>query len=486
MKIHLTVISAPSSGSPITGQALTLKEGESIGRASGNQLILVDDDRVISSKHAEIMLQGDQLALVDQSTNGTFHNNNPQAIGKDNIQPLNTGDLITIGDYQFSVEVNMTPSLPEGLETVGFLDQAPTAPNTAAITEPPVPEALIPNATADNAIDNQADDYFDQWLEPAANNQSSEPWANAAVDNLSGADPLLKLAEQSTSDPLAVLDKEPSINQLSNSIDDNLDDDWWQTEPDNVNPNQLAMPVVNIAPEPKQTIQQPIETQQPIPVPEAQIAPAKEAPAPPLTTTERNTSPQSIELAELLGLKDLSHEQHLSLLTSSAGIIRNTTDSLVSLLRSRASIKNELRASRTMIQTTENNPLKFSAGAEDALQAMFVNASDAFLSPERAIEESFEDIADHQIAVLYAMKSAFNEMLGKFQPNELAMKFNTTTKGLLGSGKAKTWDRYCEYYEQLHNDLETGYNELFGEAFAEAYEAKLAELKISRSLNRKK
>ena len=524
MKITLTIIHAPSSN-PITGFVISLGDGESIGRAASNQLVLADDSRVISSRHAEIKLQGSELLLVDQSTNGTFLNNSAQAMGKGNSVPLQTGDLITIGEYQLSVSVEAAANfaapaptaLPEGLESVGFLDNALTPPPAVSppVSAPPTPAQPSAPASDPTPAGGIALDDFDKWLEPAPSNRPSEHWGSVAPNNLSSTDPLAGISEPAATDPLAAFDKaagNPLNDPLGGGFGNPDDDNWWQTDLDNTPANQQAMPSINIQQPPgvPPSVPPGVPATPAHPQPSVGVPPTPPAPVhptnPPMSTAGMSTAgmptagmptagtptavtsaaipQQAAELAALLGLPDLTPDQQAKVLPTSANIIRSSIENLVSLLQSRASIKNELRASRTIIKSTENNPLKFSAGASDAMKAMYANDSAAFLSAERAVEESFEDIADHQIAVLFATKAAFDEMLSHFHPDELAMKVNTPTKGVLSNLKPKTWEKYCEYYEQLQSDRETSYNQLFGEAFARAYEAKLTELKTSRSLSR--
>lgn len=477
MKIILTVNKAPTS-SPLTGQVLILGDGASLGRAAGNHVKLVDDNREISSKHAAIKLVGSNFALVDLSTNGTFLNKESEAIGKGNERPLQSGDIICVGEYQFSVEIDAAEAqadLPEGLESVGFLDNTASTPGDGAPGLTPTPAPATPASVAPAAASGGIDD-FDQWLDPAASSAPADPWGADSGGTMAGAGLTSGLEEEPTTDPLAAIDKAAGSGlqggaSLGAGLGDD-DDDWWQTSADNAPANQMAMPAVNVVPEP-----------QPVPKPTAPQAAVSPLPAA-TPATAATSATISAQMAELLGLRGLTPAQQAALLPGSAAIVRSAVDNLVNLLKARASIKNELRASRTLIETEGNNPLKFSAGSGDALQAMFANNSDAFLSPEQAVEEGFEDIADHQIAVLCAMKLAFNEMLSQFNPSELELTFGAEGKGVLGRGKGKSWERYCTHYEKLQRDPEASYNELFGETFAQTYEAKLTELRMSRRLTR--
>jgi type VI secretion system FHA domain protein len=186
-------------------------------------------------------------------------------------------------------------------------------------------------------------------------------------------------------------------------------------------------------------------------------------------------------LASALGLSQLQAQQLAQLVPESAAIISETVNRLIDLLRARSSIKNELRVQRTMIQAADNNPLKFSATAPDALKAMFSADNQAFMRPQDAIRDSFDDLSDHQVAVLAGMRAAYDTMLQHFSPAKLEKRFNTSGS-LLSNKKTKNWEAFEEYFSMLARDGETTYNTLFGEEFAAVYERQLAELKTARSL----
>src|ERR671938_10583 len=74
-----------------------------IGRTPDNQLV-VNDTRT-SSHHAELRPEGQRYSIVDlKSTNGTFVND--QRLEPYQPRPLNTGDVIRIGDTRFTYEVS--------------------------------------------------------------------------------------------------------------------------------------------------------------------------------------------------------------------------------------------------------------------------------------------------------------------------------------------------------------------------------------------
>jgi type VI secretion system FHA domain protein len=135
----------------------------------------------------------------------------------------------------------------------------------------------------------------------------------------------------------------------------------------------------------------------------------------------------------------------------------------------------------THFRPADNNPLKFSANVDDALHNLLVKRNPAYLGPVEAFEDAFDDLRNHQIAMLAGMRVAFEFMLGEFDPDHLQVEFDRQLKkgsSLLSvPAKLKYWDLYRELREEIMKDPEASFRELFGEEFAKAYEEQLRRLK---------
>ena len=159
-------------------------------------------------------------------------------------------------------------------------------------------------------------------------------------------------------------------------------------------------------------------------------------------------------------------------------IIRIIVSGVMEVLRSRQQIKDEFRMHQTKIQSTGNNPLKFSANLEDALNRLLVQRNAAYLEPVAAFEDAFEDVLHHQMAMLAGMRVAFDAMLKAFDPEVLQAEFDKHGKGSIISGPAKLryWDQYKAKFGDMVAD-EDRFQNLFGEEFADAYDEQLERLK---------
>jgi type VI secretion system FHA domain protein len=132
----------------------------------------------------------------------------------------------------------------------------------------------------------------------------------------------------------------------------------------------------------------------------------------------------------------------------------------------------------TTLKPVENNPLKFSANAEDALFNLFARRGHSFKAPVEAFQEAFDDLRAHQVATMAGMRAAFSSLMSRFEPDRLQEGFDRGLKrgALLDvMNKTKYWDLYREMYEALGDDDAT-FRRLFGDEFAQAYEEQMQRL----------
>jgi type VI secretion system FHA domain protein len=169
-------------------------------------------------------------------------------------------------------------------------------------------------------------------------------------------------------------------------------------------------------------------------------------------------------------------------------ILRIAVDGLIEALKSRAEVKNNFRMPMTSIKPVENNPLKFSMNAQDALHNLFVKRNPGYLGPVEAFEEGFQDVAFHQAAMLAGIRAAFTAMLAKFHPNHLEVLYERKLRrtAVLGlGGKGKFWEQYRLQFEEIDRDRDASFQLLFGEEFAKAYNEQLQQL-AARSRSKKR
>ena len=185
-------------------------------------------------------------------------------------------------------------------------------------------------------------------------------------------------------------------------------------------------------------------------------------------------------LIDALGLpRNMLDDEQIEQINKLVGdVMRECVRGLMQVLGSRSSIKNEFRMNVTTIQPVENNPLKFSANVDDALENMFIKQGNAYKKPIEAVREGFEGIAEHQVAVVAGIRAAFKSLFERFDPVNLEERFERHKKGGLipGMHKARNWELYTEYYNELVGDMDNSFQYLFGDEFVQAYEDQLRKL----------
>ncbi|HEY7378428.1 MAG TPA: type VI secretion system-associated FHA domain protein TagH, partial [Steroidobacteraceae bacterium] len=164
-------------------------------------------------------------------------------------------------------------------------------------------------------------------------------------------------------------------------------------------------------------------------------------------------------------------------------ILRELVMGLMEIMQVRAELKNRFRISQETVQATDNNPLRFSAGVEEALVKLFEQQGNRYLGPVEAVRESLREIRFHEQAVVGAMGAAFDDFLQRLDPAELQERFDRGKRGgLLGAAnKLKYWDLYGELYHTLKQNPKDDFPHTFVERFARAYEEKIAELTNRRA-----
>lgn len=428
----------------------------SLGRADGNDVILPDPDRTISSRHCIIEERGNDYVVMDISTNGTFLNYMPQPLGP-TPSPLNHGDTIAIGGFEFRVEISaalgapamdpyanlaapmmddlLAPLPPEGEELAGFvggLDDAGAAtgdaiaallgdgpavgPDATGLSAPaPEPAPLIPE---DEDIFGPGGDPFDGVETSAPDHGASAQDYFAAPPSQAGAGALIP-------------------------------DDW-----------DLSESVAVAAPPPQEAIS----------------APQAAAVPPPATHAPVSGDAARAFLSTVKAGEDLDDAELLAAMERTGAAYRVMVEGLRDVLMTRASIKSEFRLGQTMISPDGNNPIKFSVSADQAVEAMVKPNMPGYLEAEKAATEAVNDIKAHEVAMMTGMQAAIKKLLERFDPATLSEKIEAK-KGLFGGGKAKRWDVFEKMYSEIASEAEDDFQALFGAAFAKAYEEQLRKLR---------
>jgi type VI secretion system FHA domain protein len=153
------------------------------------------------------------------------------------------------------------------------------------------------------------------------------------------------------------------------------------------------------------------------------------------------------------------------------------------VLIGRAKIKNEMHLDVTIIRSKQNNPIKFSVSADEALSKLLLNQDVGYMPPKEAVEEAFDDIRAHQYSVIAGMQTALLTVLKRFNPQKLEerlQRLSPISASIPIHKQAKLWHLFEQLYEEIQQEAEDNFYHLFGQAFAATYEQQMQKLKFSK------
>ena len=515
MSLLVTTVKSPQSVALAESSKTFGVQGGSIGRGKNNFWVLDDPSRYLSSTHCQISCENGQYFLTDLSTNGTFLNGSPSPMGKGTKMPVHDGDSFALGDYEFKVSILSADALsdpfsgsdtPTSVENMDDIFSAPSAGNAGfgldEIDENPFGSGQV--QVSGSAVGVEAEETDPLAALDKAQGGNNAAWDDAGFGN--SAD-----VSQSTSSPFSFTgtshsDQADPLNQQiswpdslpehapqGGGIPDDWDDDLFSpSEPAQQEPQASTtdMRAGLQSADRIDTADNEILEQQNQALKQAnmKLQAELEILRQKLVEQQRGGSAKGkvidTTFVDAMGFQNQNlDETEITRINQLVGeIFREMVKGLMQILRSRNLIKSEFRMNVTTIQPTENNPLKFSASVDDALVNMFIKKSSAYINPVEAVREGFESIADHQVAILAGIREAFKTVIKRFDPVLLDARFSKQNKGGLipGSQKAKNWELYLDYYNEMIGDIDSTFRYLFGDDFVQAYEEQLRKLDLSR------
>jgi type VI secretion system FHA domain protein len=217
---------------------------------------------------------------------------------------------------------------------------------------------------------------------------------------------------------------------------------------------------------------------QPAPAPVA-ARPAAPAAAPPAPAPV-SASDGALLAAFLdgVGMSDVHPKDPAAMMHALGEAFRTLVSGLRSVLIARASIKSEFRIEQTMIRARGNNPLKFSAGDDDALAALLGTGRRTDMTASAAVADALKDIRLHELASMAAMQSAVRTLLDGLDPVKLRAQADQGggMSVLPAQKKARAWDAFEALHTRTVHALADDFDSVFGKAFARAYEQALDEV----------
>lgn len=467
----LRVTSANRTELTNDGVFFVSKDGAFIGRGETCEIVLHDPDKVISSQHAEISWDSGHFMITDQSTNGLFINNESSPLGRGVSHALTSETQLAIGDYTMVVELEsaMAPENPipsdqsddSELLHAGF---DPLANGRSSQLDVNQQSPILDTSADAEAWTSEKRHVTDEWSEQSLSSSSStdqEDWSvgSAGVDHGDSVnDPFLA--------PTPTLDTNLSASLQPEEIGANDIPEDWMLDEAMASPSEASKSAPNVSsslPEP------------PRDSPASNInieTPQTEAGGELAKDISRDDSPKSSESDDSPAIQGQSARCGETYSPLEDALLQGLMD----LLAARAELKNEFRMDRTIIRPVENNPLKFAPNLEVAKSLLSGEEDSAYLSTDQAVTESFTDIKHHQLALMVGMREALRQLAERLNPQNFEVNSNASGLGkLVGSDDKRSWQAYKDFYRTRIIEADDPFDELFGRALSEAYQAALSK-----------
>ena len=517
--ITLTVVALNNTPADGTLQAHFDELGGLIGRAETNQLVLPDPERMVSRVTAQVAYRNGSFAIIDRGSNPITLNGRALASGRE--APLAAGDRIGICGYELGVTMGGGSAAAASDPFADLLGPAVAGPSAGGSPFDPLARQGSGAKSAAPAAVPQPGGIPLDWdpFAPRSPGPAAPDAAPARRDalglDLGGAAPAelvpgLPSAAPSSLDQLFGLSASSGGDPLKNSA---LDAPMAQ-------PNMAADadPLRSLKSAPKASAaseaDQLSDLNRPF-IPPTFMKPAAAIPAnaarptatpapapidpPPLVATPPAARPPAMPRAEDSGALLAAFRRGLNVPTLElpaltpelmeliGQLLREAVAGTVDLVRTRSTVKHELRAEVTTIAAKNNNPLKFSPNAEVALQHLLAPPARGFLAAAPAMRDTYSDLRVHQYAFVAGMQAVLEATLQRFDPATLEGQLGDRSllQSLLpASRSARLWESFVEHYTRIRNDAADDFNGVFGKAFLTAYDAQVDRMHDQRHAER--
>lgn len=460
MKLILTVTSEQRTGMGQGSRHVFGIRGGSIGRAEESDWVLPDMNLIVSKRHSIIDFRDGGFFLTDTSTNGVFLNDADKPLGYNNAVRLHENDQIAIGEYRIRVEMESADSFSAPL----FRDDSARSLDSVICEsgwqESEKPEPLPLGLRWEDGLRLESRPSLPREWESAGDGFShpaSQPDHTPAIND-------------AFSVPAAHAERLPEDwDKMVVNADGRGGDEVSQQNP------PLADSVVHSS-RPLHGLADDIPK-------DSRHDAAVDAVSQDFSSANNFNGLSEFLRGAGIDPGNMRGDNPKLSLEQLGRLYREMVQGVMDVLIARSSLKNEFRMPHTIVRATENNPLKFSMGVDDALEYLFFKEGEGFLQPEDAFREAYQDIKKHQFATVAGMRAAFNSLLRMFAPARLQSGFKNRSKrgGVLSRNKnAANWELYEKWYSELMADTDDHFQQLFASEFGRAYEEEIERLSTTK------
>ncbi|MEH2922789.1 type VI secretion system-associated FHA domain protein TagH [Samsonia erythrinae] len=127
----------------------------------------------------------------------------------------------------------------------------------------------------------------------------------------------------------------------------------------------------------------------------------------------------------------------------------------------------------THLRPIEDNPLRLGLGYAETLSILFAEGkSPVHLSAPAAVEEVLNNVRVHHVANQQAIAVALESILQAFSPAALIQRFAHYRRSgeTMATDDGWAWEMYQHYYRELTSPRQQGFEKLFHQVYAQAYD----------------
>jgi type VI secretion system protein ImpI/type VI secretion system protein len=483
MTLTLQVLRCPEQVFP---ELKRVTGGEfSVGRGPDNDWVLRDDSKYLSRQHCVFGYRNGRWMVADLSASGVLINGAQEPLGKGNTRELVSGDRLALGPYEIEIRLqddasggNVLQPRRNAMFGGDFFNAAPpdpSMPNDRPFDTPFGPESLTPEISMHQHFNTPPS--AEEWRLPVMPDHASP------LDAAFNPAPLVPLPPAAP-DAWDLDFPPPGTPPGKTTPPAAHDDDWDLGFPAAGQPPLAAASpgaALHAAPAAIPS------ARTPNPFDEKDFAPVAPEPfpaAPPPAMPPDKSGPTGAGADALLvaflegaGIPDAQPPDAPALMRRLGSALRATVSGIRQALIARAAIKNEFRIEQTMIRARGNNPLKFSADDDDALNALLGLGRRADMAPDAALADALRDMRLHELATMIAVQDAVRALLAQLDPEKLQVE----TGGLAllpAQKKARAFDSYEKLHRRITLALADDFDSVFGKAFATAYESALRDAQL--------
>lgn len=193
-------------------------------------------------------------------------------------------------------------------------------------------------------------------------------------------------------------------------------------------------------------------------------------------------------LARSLGihLGEMSVEEADRVLADIGAALRAALDGLNRIYRTRSTGSGNFPLATMHLHALEDNPIRFSENADEALHAFFSKRGPVHLSAPSAMQESLDHLNAHQSSTEKGIERALDSVLAALGPKALERRFKAYDAAGVPDGDeaydAWCWRMYRAYFSELRSQRQQGLQMLFWEVFGNEYHSTMRQEQMRRDL----